>query len=58
MASRDNRVKSRGFLPQPVAGAALTGFAIVPRHALGGADRVPPLDMVNHAIIVAGGQVG
>ena len=44
----------RKFLGQTAAAAI--GFAIVPRHVLGGAGYVPPSDKVNIAFIGVGAQ--
>jgi predicted dehydrogenase len=56
MTSREKQRNRRGFLRQSLAGAALAGFAIVPRHVLGGRGNVPPSETVNVALIGAGGQ--
>jgi predicted dehydrogenase len=50
----DHPVSRRKFLGQTAAAAI--GFAIVPRHVLGGAAFVPPSDKVNIAFIGVGAQ--
>ena len=54
MTSFENRLNRRDFLQKSVAGAALAGFAIVPRHVLGGAGHTPPSEKVNVAGIGMG----
>ena len=54
MISRKNRLNRRGFLQQSLAGAALAGFATVPRHVLGGAGHLPPSEKLNIAGIGVG----
>ena len=56
MTSRENRLNRRDFLQKSVAGAALAGFAIVPRHVLGGAGHIPPSEKVNVAGIGVGNR--
>jgi len=56
MTSRENRCKRRDFLRKSVAGAALAGCAIVPRHVLGGAGHTPPSEKVNLACIGVGNR--
>ena len=56
MILRENRSKRRDFLQQSLAGAALAGFAIVPRHVLGGASQTPPSEKVNLACIGVGNR--
>ena len=50
----DDTVSRRKFLGQTAAAAI--GFAIVPRHVLGGAGYVPPSEKVNIAFIGVGAQ--
>jgi len=47
--SRENRSKRREFLRQSLTGAALAGFAIVPRHVPGGDGYLPPSEKLNIA---------
>ncbi len=49
MTSRQSRIGCRDFLQKSAAGAALAGFATVPRHVLGGAGYTPPSGKVNVA---------
>ena len=56
MISRKNRLNRRGFLQQSLAGAALAGFATVPRHVLGGAGHLPPSEKLNIAGIGVGNR--
>jgi len=56
MISRENRSKRRDFLQQSLAGAALAGFAVVPRHVLGGAGHLPPSEKLNIAGIGVGNR--
>ena len=56
MISRENRSKRREFLQQSLAGAALAGFAIVPRHVLGGEGHLPPSEKLNIAGIGVGNR--
>lgn len=56
MTSRENRLNRRGFLQHSLAGAALAGFTIVPRHALGGAGHLPPSEKLNIAGIGVGNR--
>jgi predicted dehydrogenase len=55
--SRD-RAYSRRELLAAAGGAAALGFAIVPRHVLGGQGQLPPSERVNVAGIGAGGMGG
>jgi len=54
--SRENRCKRREFLRKSLAGTALAGLAIVPRHVLGGAGHTPPSEKVNVAGIGVGNR--
>ncbi|MBL7039647.1 MAG: Gfo/Idh/MocA family oxidoreductase [Pirellulaceae bacterium] len=56
MTSPENRMKRRDFLQKSLASAALAGFAIVPRHVLGGVGYVPPSEKLNIAGVGAGGR--
>jgi len=56
MTSWENRCKRRDFLRKSVAGAALAGCAIVPRHVLGGAGHTPPSEKVSLAGIGVGNR--
>ncbi|HUT94546.1 MAG TPA: Gfo/Idh/MocA family oxidoreductase [Thermoguttaceae bacterium] len=56
MISRENRCKRREFLRKSLAGTALAGLAIVPRHVLGGAGHTPPSEKVNVAGIGVGNR--
>lgn len=56
MISRENRSKRREFLQQSLAGAALAGFAIVPRYVLGGEGHLPPSEKLNIAGIGVGNR--
>jgi predicted dehydrogenase len=56
VTSPTNRLHRRAFLETSVAGAALAGFAIVPRRVLGGAGHAPPSEKVNVAGIGVGNR--
>ena len=56
MTSHENRWNRRELLQRTVAGAALAGFAIVPRHVLGGRGHTPPSEKVNLACIGVGNR--
>ena len=56
MTSPENRLKRRDFLRKSVAGAALAGSVIVPRHVLGGPGQTPPSEKVNVAGIGVGNR--
>jgi len=56
MITSERRLNRRDFLRKSAAGAALAGLTIVPRHVLGGAGHTPPSEMVNVAVIGAGGH--
>ena len=47
MTSHENRWNRRELLQHTVAGAALAGLAIVPRHVLGGPGHTPPSEKYN-----------
>ena len=56
MTSIKKCLNRRGFLQQSLAGTALAGFAIVPRHVLGGAGYLPPSEKLNIASIGVGNR--
>jgi len=56
VTSGENRLKRREFLRKSVAGTALAGFVILPRHVLGGAGHNPPSEKVNLAGIGVGNR--
>ncbi len=56
-AASSTRLTRRGFLATVAAGSAgLGSFSIVPRHVLGGANHTPPSEIVNVALVGAGGR--
>ena len=56
MTSHETRWNRRELLQHTVAGAALAGLAIVPRHVLGGPGQTPPSEKVNLACIGVGNR--
>lgn len=56
MMSREHRVRRRDVLRASAAGAALAGFAVVPRHVLGGPGETAPSEKVNLAFIGVGNR--
>ena len=56
MTSRKKQLNRRGFIQQSLAGTALAGFAIVPRHVLGGEGHLPPSEKLNIAGIGVGNR--
>ncbi len=56
MTSTEKLWNRRELLQQSIAGAALAGLAIVPRHVLGGAGHLPPSEKVNLACIGVGNR--
>ena len=56
MTSRKKQLNRRGFRQQSLAGTALAGFAIVPRHVLGGIGYLPPSEKLNIAHIGVGNR--
>jgi hypothetical protein len=53
-AASEGSISRREFLTQ--SATAALGFAIIPRHVLGGAGYVPPSDKVNVAFFGVGSQ--
>jgi len=50
------RIQRREFLRLAAGGAGMVGWTIVARYVLGGPGKTPPSEMVNVAVIGAGGQ--
>jgi len=56
MQLTERRIQRREFLRLAAGGAGMVGCTIVPRYVLGGPGRTPPSEMVNVAVIGAGGH--
>ena len=56
MKLTEGRIRRREFLRRMAGGAGVVGWTIVPRYVLGGPGQTPPSEMVNVAVIGAGGQ--